>query len=234
MLQVSNLHKLFRSGDEEVAAVTNVSFSVPEGQFASIIGRSGSGKSTVLSLLGALEKPTGGTITVDGKDITALSDHALIQYRCQKIGFIFQSYNLIPNLTALENVMLPMEFANVPRKQRPERARSLLAQVGLSDDQQQRKPSRLSGGQQQRVAIARALANRPKLILADEPTGNLDGQTGKMIFELLHNLARTEHTTILAVTHDLAIAGKTDRTFMLQDGSLHEPTNTHKAPRAHQ
>lgn len=222
MLQVSNLTKIFASGDTQVAAVNDISFSIPEGEFASIIGRSGSGKSTLLSLLGALEKPTSGSIMVDGKDIAKMRDHALIGYRGRKIGFIFQNYNLVPNLTAIENVMLPMEFAKMPKKQRLERARELLAQVGLTDNQQTRKPSRLSGGQQQRVAIARALANKPKLILADEPTGNLDSQTGKMIFDLLHSLAKTEHTTILAVTHDLGIAGKTDRTFLLQDGTIKE------------
>jgi putative ABC transport system ATP-binding protein len=159
---------------------------------------------------------------VDGQDITKLGDHALIRYRGQKIGFIFQNYNLVPNLTAIENVMLPLEYAGVPKGQRKARAQELLEQVGLTADQQLRKPGRLSGGQQQRVAIARALANKPKLILADEPTGNLDSQTGKMIFDLLHGLARSENTTIVVVTHDLSIAGKTDKTFNLQDGELVE------------
>jgi putative ABC transport system ATP-binding protein len=220
MLQVKNLQKIFNAGDTKVAAVNDISFTIPQGAFASIIGRSGSGKSTLLSLLGALEKPTSGSIEVNGQDIAKLSDHALISYRASKIGFVFQNYNLVPNLTALENVMLPMEFAHVPKKQRVGRAKALLDQVGLTDDQQQRKPGRLSGGQQQRVAIARALANKPKLILADEPTGNLDSQTGKMIFHLLHGLAKTEDTTIVAVTHDLGIAGQTDRTFLLEDGKL--------------
>ncbi len=222
MLKVSKISKVFPSGDTKVNALKDVTFGVPEGQFASIIGPSGSGKSTLLSILGALEKPSSGSIDVDDKDITKLHDHALIKYRGKKIGFVFQNYNLVPNLTAIENVMLPMEFANIPKKQRMERAKQLLSQVGLAEDQQLRKPGRLSGGQQQRVAIARALANKPKLILADEPTGNLDSQTGKMIFDLLHNLAKTEQTTILAVTHDLSIAGKTDKTFKLQDGELRE------------
>jgi putative ABC transport system ATP-binding protein len=222
MLKVDKITKIFASGDTKVTAVKDVTFTVPEGQFASIIGRSGSGKSTLLSILGALEKPTSGSITVDDKDIVKLHDHSLIAYRGQKIGFIFQNYNLVPNLTAIENVMLPMEYAKVPKKDRIKRAKQLLSQVGLEDDQQQRKPGRLSGGQQQRVAIARALANKPKLILADEPTGNLDSQTGKMIFDLLHGLAKTENTTILAVTHDLSIAGKTDKTFKLNDGILTE------------
>jgi putative ABC transport system ATP-binding protein len=220
MLQVTSLKKVFKSGDIKVLAVDNVSFSVPDGQFASIIGRSGSGKSTLLSLLGALDKPTSGTIKVGDKDITKLRDHSLIRYRGRKIGFVFQSYNLVPNLTALENVMLPMEFAKIPKHSRILRAKKLLDQVGLTDDKQTRKPGRLSGGEQQRVAIARALANKPQLILADEPTGNLDSQTGKMIFDLLHELSRTEKTTIITVTHDLSIAGKTDIAFKLQDGKL--------------
>lgn len=220
MLKVTNVKKIFKSGDVNVAAVNDVSFIVTDGQFASIIGRSGSGKSTLLSMLGALDKPTSGKIEVDDQDVTTLSDHALIKYRCQKIGFVFQGYNLVPNLTALENVMLPMEFAKVSKKERIERAKQLLDQVGLKDDKQSRKPGRLSGGEQQRVAIARALANKPKLILADEPTGNLDSQTGEMIFDLLHKLARSENTTIVTVTHDLSIAGKTDKTFKLKDGKL--------------
>ncbi|MEO8105572.1 MAG: ABC transporter ATP-binding protein [Candidatus Saccharibacteria bacterium] len=220
MLKVKNLEKIFQAGDVKVAAVAGVSFSVPDGQFVSIIGRSGSGKSTLLSLLGALDKPSKGSIEIDGKDIGVMRDHALIGYRCQKIGFIFQGYHLVPNLSALENVMLPMEFAKLPKRARQERAAALLEQVGLSGDKQDRKPGRLSGGEQQRVAIARALANKPALILADEPTGNLDSQTGKMIFDLLHNLARSEKTTIITVTHDLEIAGKTDKTFNLQDGKL--------------
>lgn len=220
MLQVTNLKKVYKTGSSSVAAVNDVSFSVSDGKFASIIGKSGSGKSTLLGLLGALDQPTSGEIKVGEKDITKLRDHKLIKYRCQKIGFVFQNYNLVPNLSALENVMLPLEFAGVGKKKRLARAKELLNQVGLEEEQQTRRPSKLSGGQQQRVAIARALANKPQLILADEPTGNLDSQTGKMIFDLLHSLSRTENTTILVVTHDLDIAGKTDMTFQLSDGKL--------------
>ncbi|MEI7682911.1 MAG: ABC transporter ATP-binding protein [Candidatus Saccharibacteria bacterium] len=220
MLQVKDLTKVFASGDNKVKAVDSVSLKIPDGQFASIIGKSGSGKSTLLSLLGALEKPTNGTISVDDQEITGLHDRALSKYRCQKIGFVFQSYNLVPNLSALENVMLPMEFAQLAKTKRKLRAQKLLNQVGLEGAKQLRKPGRLSGGEQQRVAIARSLANHPKLILADEPTGNLDTETGKMIFDLLHSLSKSEDTTIIAVTHDLSIAGKTDVTFKLQDGKL--------------
>lgn len=220
MLEVKKLVKTFQTGDGQVTATNNISFKVQDGQFASIVGRSGSGKSTLLSLLGALDKPTSGSIVVGDQDVTKLSDHALISYRGKTIGFVFQSYNLVPSLTALENVMLPMEFAGLSTGARKAQAIELLSQVGLEADQMERKPSRLSGGQQQRVAIARALANKPKLILADEPTGNLDSTTGKMIFDLLHDLSRSENTTIIVVTHDLQIAGKTDVTFKLDDGKL--------------
>lgn len=222
MLELKNVKKVFKSGDFKVLAVNDVSLKIPSGQFASIVGKSGSGKTTLLSLLGALDSPSSGSILIDDQDITKLHDHRLIQYRCRRIGFVFQSYNLVPNLTAVENVMLPMEFAGISKKIRVDRARRLLKHVGFSVDQMDRKPGKLSGGQQQRVAIARALANRPKLILADEPTGNLDTETGKMIFDLLHALSRSEQTTIVVVTHDLEIAGKTDMTFHLQDGKLKE------------
>jgi putative ABC transport system ATP-binding protein len=220
MIEVTNLVKTFQTGDASVTATNDISFSVPDGQFASIVGRSGSGKSTLLSLLGALDKPTSGSIVVGDRDVTKMHDHELISYRGHSIGFVFQNYNLVPSLTALENVMLPMEFAKAPKHERLERAKELLAEVGLEPDQMDRKPGRLSGGQQQRVAIARALANKPSLILADEPTGNLDSATGKMIFDLLHRLSRQENTTIIVVTHDLEIAGKTDKTFKLDDGKL--------------
>jgi putative ABC transport system ATP-binding protein len=220
MLEVTNLTKKFQSGDTSVVATDNISLKVPDGQFASIVGRSGSGKSTLLSLLGALDKPTSGSIVVGDKDVAKMHDHDLIAYRGKSIGFVFQNYNLVPSLTALENVMLPMEFAKVPKAERLQRGKELLSEVGLEPDQMDRKPGRLSGGQQQRVAIARALANKPKLILADEPTGNLDSTTGKMIFDLLHDLSRKENTTIIVVTHDLEIAGKTDKTFKLDDGKL--------------
>ena len=220
MLQVKNLTKKFRSGDHIITAVNDISMRVPQGTFATIVGKSGSGKSTLLSLLGALDKPTSGSIDVDGKTITKLSDHQLIRYRCEKIGFIFQNYNLIPNLSALENVMLPMEFAGISKEKRKTRAAELLNQVGLDEIKQNRKPGRLSGGEQQRIAIARAIANKPKLILADEPTGNLDSSTGKTIINLLKDLAKSEHTTIVAVTHDLSIARQAEITFHVKDGKV--------------
>lgn len=220
MLQVKNLTKQFKSGDTKVIAVDDISLRVPQGVFTAVIGKSGSGKSTLLSLLGALDKPSAGEIIVDGRDITKMGDSKLINYRRNKIGFVFQSYNLIPNLSALENVMLPMEFAGIRPRAKKLRAEKLLREVGLTDEKFIRKPSRLSGGEQQRVAIARALANSPKLILADEPTGNLDSATGKVIIELLKKLARIEKTTIIAVTHDEGIAHEAKIKFTLEDGKL--------------
>ncbi|HVC36538.1 MAG TPA: ABC transporter ATP-binding protein [Candidatus Dormibacteraeota bacterium] len=220
MLRVKELSKSFKSGETTVWAVNKVSFQVDDAVFASIVGPSGSGKSTLLSLLGALDKPSSGSIEVGGQDITGLGDHRLIKYRSNNVGFVFQNYNLVPNLTAIENVMLPMEFSGLPKSERHQRAQELLNQVELRDDKQLRKPGKLSGGEQQRVAIARALANRPKLVLADEPTGNLDSKTGKLIFDLLHNLVKSQKTTIIVVTHDLKIAGKTDVKLQLADGKL--------------
>lgn len=220
MLVVKDVTKQFKQGEDTVKAIDDLNFSVKDGEFVSIIGKSGAGKSTLLSLLGALDVPTSGSIAIDDVDIAKLSDRKLIRYRNESIGFVFQNYNLIPNLTAIENVMLPMEFSHTSANDRRERAIQLLEEVGIVDGREQRKPGKLSGGEQQRVSIARALANHPKLILADEPTGNLDSENGKMIFDLLHNLSRSEHTTVIVVTHDLDIAGKTDRTFSLADGKI--------------
>ena len=220
MLQATDVCKRFGDGDTQVTAVNGVSLQVPDGAFVSIVGRSGSGKTTLMNLLGALEQPTSGVIVVDGQDIAKLSDRELVKYRAQEVGFVFQSYNLIPNLTAQENVMLPMEATGCDKQQRRERAEMLLNQVGVTGAKQHRKPGRLSGGEQQRVAIARALANKPRLILADEPTGNVDSQTSTMIVELLRDLSRSQHTTIVLVTHDTSIADQADKTFRLDDGKL--------------
>jgi putative ABC transport system ATP-binding protein len=192
--------------------------SVAAGEFVAIVGRSGSGKTTLMSLLGALEQPTSGMIFVDGQDITRLRPGELVHYRGRKIGFVFQSYNLVPNLTATENVMLPMEFAGVAKAERRTRAGQLLEQVELTGAKQQRRPGRLSGGEQQRVAIARALANKPSMILADEPAGNLDSQTSATIIGLLRGLSRSEGTTVIVVTHDATIADQADRVLHLEDG----------------
>jgi putative ABC transport system ATP-binding protein len=196
--------------------------TVHDGEFVTIVGRSGSGKSTLMTLLGGLEQPTSGSVQVNGEEITELSDRQLNDYRAHGVGFVFQSYNLIPNLTAAENVMLPMEYIGVAKTERKKRARELLNQVELTGGKQSRKPSHLSGGEQQRVAIARALANNPKLILADEPAGNLDSQTSDTIIELLRTLAHSHDTTVVVVTHDEEMAKQSDRTFRLADGRLDE------------
>ena len=219
-VKVTDLTKTFHAPGGDVHALDKISFEVKTGEFVSIIGKSGSGKSTLLAQLGALDQPTSGEILVDKQDITKLSGHKQTVYRSKKIGFVFQQYNLIPNLTALENVMLALEFGGLAANKRKERALELLDTVGIDEDQALRRPAKLSGGQQQRVSIARALGNNPAFILADEPTGNLDSETGKAIFKLLHDLSRKQQTTIIVVTHDLDIAGKTDRTYQLKDGKL--------------
>jgi putative ABC transport system ATP-binding protein len=220
MLEAREVTKSFGSGDGIVSAVKDATMTVADGEFVAIVGRSGSGKTTLMSLLGALEQPTSGMIFVDGQDITQLSPGELVHYRGRKIGFVFQSYNLVPNLTSTENVMLPMEFIGAGKSERRKRAMQLLEQVELSGAKQQRKPGRLSGGEQQRVAIARALANKPSIILADEPAGNLDSQTSSTIIELLRGLSRSEGTTVIVVTHDATIADQADRVLRLEDGRL--------------
>ncbi len=219
-IEVKDLRKTFHAPGGDVHALDDINFKIKTGSFVSIIGKSGSGKSTLLSQLGALDQPTSGEIIVDDTDITKLSGSKQTAYRSKKIGFVFQQYNLIPNLSALENVMLGLEFGGVPAGERKERALELLQLVGIDEDQAQRRPNKLSGGQQQRVNIARALGNEPAFILADEPTGNLDTDTGTQIFTLLHKLSREQNTTIIVVTHDLDIAGKTDHTYQLKDGKL--------------
>ncbi|MDP5228109.1 MULTISPECIES: ABC transporter ATP-binding protein [Arthrobacter] len=226
MIEVKDLVRQFTSGDRTIKPVNGVSFTLEAGSFASIVGKSGSGKSTLLSLLGALDKPSGGDVLVDGVSLASLSDAGRTAYRRKDIGFVFQQFNLVPNLSALENVMLPMEFAGVSRAARKARAQALLERVQLDAEKHGRKANRLSGGEQQRVAIARALANEPKLILADEPTGNLDEQTGEHIIALLSSLAREQGTTVLVVTHDRGLARMTERRFRLQQGRLEEEART--------
>lgn len=220
MIEVKDLTKEFESGSGVVTAVNDVSFTIEDGTFASIVGTSGSGKSTLLALLGGLDRPSAGHVRVNDQSISSGSDRDLIAYRRKKIGFVFQSFNLIPNLTAVENVMLPMEFAGVSKAGRRVRSTELLDQVGITGDKQNRRPTRLSGGEQQRVAIARALANRPSVILADEPTGNLDSKTGKVIFEILRKLSDDGSTTVIVVTHDTALAARTQIKFRMEDGRL--------------
>ena len=222
MLETTEVTKSFRSGGSAVTAVNGVTMTVAGGEFVTIVGRSGSGKSTLMNLLGGLEQPTSGSIKVNGQEITGFSGHQLNGYRAREVGFVFQSYHLIPNLTAEQNVMLAMELTGTGKSDRRKRARELLDQVELTGTKQTRKPGKLSGGEQQRVAIARALANKPKLILADEPAGNLDSQTAGTIVELLRTLAHAHDTTVLVVTHDEEMTKHSDRTFRLIDGRLDE------------
>jgi len=222
MIEAKKLSKSFVTGATTVKAVNESTFHIGAGEFVAVVGKSGSGKSTLLALLGALDHPTAGELTISGQSVAELRGATLLQYRRTTIGFVFQNYNLVPNLSALENVMLAMEFAGVSNPERVVRAKSLLKQVGLTDDKLQRTPGKLSGGEQQRLAIARALANHPKLILADEPTGNLDHQTSATIIDLLRSLVKDHQTTVMVVTHDQEIAKRADRVFEIRDGVLHE------------
>ena len=215
-IQVRGLHRHFQMGAEIVHALDGVDATIEQGEFMGIIGPSGSGKSTLLYLIGGLDQPTSGEIWVDGTDIAALDENHLAQYRQKSIGFIFQSFNLIPTMTAMQNVEFPMIFARVLPHEREERAKRMLEMVGLGD-RIHHKPTELSGGQQQRVSIARSLVNNPDIILADEPTGNLDSKTGHEIMGLLHNLHHRGRT-ILMVTHESDIAEQTERSIVLVDG----------------
>ena len=220
MIIVKNISKSFISGEETVKALDNVTFEIGDGKFVAIVGKSGSGKTSLLSLLGALDLPDDGEIIVDERNIVKMNPKELTKYRTKSIGFVFQSYNLVPNLTAIENVALPMEFNGLSKDQRISRAKELLLEVDITEEQFYRKPTKLSGGQQQRVAIARALANSPKYILADEPTGNLDSDTGHKIITLLKKLAKIDKTTIIIVTHDQEIAVKADFNIKIKDGRI--------------
>jgi len=219
LIRIEDLHRHFSIGDQTVRALDGVSTSIGMGEFVAMMGPSGSGKSTLLYLLGGLDRPTAGTIWVDGEALSALNENALAVFRQRDVGFVFQSFHLIPTMTALQNVMLPMVFAQVPPSRRRGRARDLLALVGLAERLEHR-PTELSGGQQQRVAIARALANNPRLILADEPTGNLDSRTGDEIMQLLARLNRDEGRTIVIVSHDPSVTNYTTRALHLRDGKL--------------
>jgi putative ABC transport system ATP-binding protein len=213
-----NLNKVYKMGRIEVAAVNGISLRVRRGEFLAVQGPSGSGKTTLLNLIGALDRPTSGKIIVDGIETTKISERKLFQIRRQKIGFIFQIYYLIPTLSAMQNVLIPVLAVGIRSKDR-ERAEQVLDLVGLKD-RKAHKPGELSGGEQQRVAIARALVTNPALILADEPTGNLDTKTSAGIVELMHRLNREQGTTFLVVTHDSGIAGGADRVVYLKDGEL--------------
>ncbi|MGD6852248.1 MAG: ABC transporter ATP-binding protein [Candidatus Bathyarchaeia archaeon] len=218
-IETVNLQKDYGSGQLSVHALHNVNLKVNSGEFMAVLGSSGSGKTTLLNLLSTLDKPTSGKVLIDGKDLADLNEKGIVDLRRRKIGFIFQFYNLMPVLTAFENIELPMIISGVPKKQAQSRAKELLAAVGLADRTNHR-PDELSGGQQQRVAVARALANKPALILADEPTGDLDSATGEQVMALLLKLSKEQDTTVLAATHDLSILKIADRALRMKDGQV--------------
>jgi putative ABC transport system ATP-binding protein len=223
MVVIEDLHRSYGTGAAAVHALRGVSFEVPRGELVALKGRSGSGKTTLLNLVGGLDEPDRGRITVDGQDLSGLGENGLLELRRDRIGFIFQSFGLIPILSAAENVGVPMRLRKADPREREERVELLLALVGLADHAKQR-PGELSGGQQQRVAIARALANRPALLIADEPTGQLDAETGLAVMELLRAVVRSEHVTALVATHDAALLDLADRVLELRDGEITELT----------
>lgn len=224
MSTVIATHQLEKTYDPEgipVHALQGIDLTIEEGEFTAIVGPSGSGKTTLLNVIGGLDRPTGGTVVIDGEDITQLSNGALINMRLRKIGFVFQSFNLIPVLTAIENVEFVMLLQKWPRQQRLERAKHLLQAVGL-DAQLHKRPGKLSGGQQQRVAVARALAPRPRFILADEPTANLDSASTANLLDLMNRLNEEESTTFLFSTHDQRVIDRARRVITIEDGKVAE------------
>ena len=218
LIRVQNLMKIYNPGENEVRALDDVSLDIGQGEFVAIIGQSGSGKSTFMNMLGCLDRPDSGEITLDGTDILKCKEKELSVIRNKKIGFIFQQFHLLPKLSALENVELPLIYQGMPTKKRREKAVKALKAVGL-EKRMNHKPNQLSGGQQQRVAIARALVGEPSLILADEPTGNLDSRSGKEIMMLLHNLYE-EGNTIVLITHDNNVAMEAPRQVQISDGKI--------------
>jgi putative ABC transport system ATP-binding protein len=218
-LKIENLSKSYMLGKREVQALSNLNLEVKKGEFVSIMGPSGSGKTTLLNVIGCIDKATKGTVILDGVEVDTMPENQLYKIRRDKMGFVFQSFNLLPYLNARENVELPMEMKTASKEERKRKASELLAMVGLSGRENHR-PQRLSAGEQQRVAIARALANDPAILLADEPTGNLDSQNKQDIIKLLANLNIKQKTTVIMVTHDSQVAAHTERVLLLKDGKI--------------
>ncbi|QRP60035.1 ABC transporter ATP-binding protein [Corynebacterium minutissimum] len=220
LIEMRGIVKRFNEGlDSELTVIPGLDFSVDEGEFVAVVGQSGSGKSTLMNIIGLLDRPTAGAYHLAGVDALALGDDKLASFRGQKIGFIFQNFNLIGRMSALKNVEMPMVYAGVSTHERTQRAQNLLEMVGMSD-RMNHLPNELSGGQKQRVAVARALANQPEILLADEPTGALDSQTGRMVMDLFHELHRTHGKTILFITHNPELADECSRTVTMKDGVL--------------
>ncbi len=220
-VKVNNLGKIYRSGDIEVDALREVTFSLEQGEFAAIVGPSGSGKSTLMHILGTIDKPTTGEVYIDGVATSKMSGDRLAEFRNKKLGFVFQAFNLVNGLDALMNVELPLMVNPMSGSERRKRAQELLTKLGLAD-RMRLKPTQLSGGQQQRVAVARALVNNPSLVLADEPTGNLDTKSGEEVIKLLKGISRDENVTIVMVTHNPDITRRCDRVIHIQDGRLYK------------
>lgn len=226
MIQVKNLYKVYKVGDTKVYALGGVDFTIYKGEFCAIVGPSGSGKSTLLNMMAGLEKPSKGEITIAGKHIEKLTENKLVAFRRKHVGFIFQSYNLLQTMNAVENVALPLSFRGVPRKKRNEKAVKYIKLVGL-EKQMKHMANEMSGGQQQRVGIARALAVDPQIIFADEPTGNLDSKTTKEILGLMRKIVREQNQTLVMVTHDNYIAGFADRQLHIVDGKIFKIEEQH-------
>lgn len=224
IITLDNVYRVYRMGNERIMAVNGISLEIDEGEICCLQGPSGSGKSTLLHLMAGLDRPTKGSITVGKTRVDLLSENQLALFRQKYIGFIFQSYYLIPTLTALENVALPLTFRGIPQKKRIQKAKELLESVGLKD-RMKHKPSEMSGGQQQRVSIARAFANNPKVIFADEPTGNLDTATTYEMMDIMTNMAKTWNQTMVIVTHDNEIAGYASRIIRIRDGKIEKIEN---------
>lgn len=218
MIQIQEVRKVYRMGNVAVEALQNVSFTIHQGEFVAIMGPSGSGKSTLMNIIGCLDRPSDGTYCINGTDVAKLSDNQLAVVRNKEIGFVFQQFHLLPRMNLLQNVELPLTYAGIPSKDRRKRAKEMLELVGLTE-RLHHKPNEISGGQKQRVAIARALVNHPSIILADEPTGNLDSKTGAMIMDLFIQLHTMGHTIIL-VTHDAEIGEFAQRVIRLRDGTV--------------
>lgn len=219
MIKVQNLRKVYKVGTEKVVALDNINLEIEKGEFCCIVGTSGSGKSTLLNQLAGLEKPTKGSVHINGENISQMDEKKLAVFRQNNIGFIFQSYNLMPTLTAVENVAFPLMFKGVPRKEREKKSRAILKEMQMQD-RMKHKPTELSGGQQQRVGIARAFVGKPAVIFADEPTGNLDSKTTERVMEMLIDISQKNNITFVMVTHDNELAKKAKRVVTLVDGNI--------------
>jgi putative ABC transport system ATP-binding protein len=228
MIQAKDITKTYQNGDDLTRALRGVSFTINDGEFVAIMGPSGSGKSTLMHILGVLDSPTSGTYKLDGHDVSKLPDDELATIRRDKIGFVFQAFNLLPRATVLRNVMLPLIYANAPHDERKRLAEKVLKDVGLEEDHFNYKSNQLSGGQIQRVAIARALVNNPSLILADEPTGNLDTQTGDIVLGTFQRLNKDLNHTIILITHEKDVAEHADRIIHIRDGKIVEDGGKHE------